>query len=475
MDVQLRRLLELASSLGAEYADVRFVRRRTESIALKNGAVEQVSAVGDAGFGLRVLYDGAWGFASAPGLSLDDPGALATRALAVARASARHRQERVTLAPVEPVAVHYRTRVRKDPLEVKPEDRVALLQEAGAAMSREPEVAVAMGSMSAFRTQKTFISTEGAHITQDLTECGAGITAVARGNHDVQRRSFSDYGTCGYEFIEALDLPARAQELAGQARDLLYAEVCPPGTTDLICGGSMVALQVHESCGHPIELDRVLGSEATFAGTSFLTLDKRGSFAYGSPEVTITADATLPGALGSFGYDDEGVPAQRTTIVDRGRFENYLTSRETAGRFGQGSNGTMRAVGWQNLPLIRMTNINLEPGDWTLDTIVGDTKRGVFVDSPKSWSLDDKRLNFHFGQELAYEVVDGSWGRLLKNPAYTAMTPEFWNACDAVAGHAEWRVHGTPGCAKGEPVQVVHVGHGAAPARFRRIKVGVGA
>lgn len=472
MDSTWEQLLALARRRGAGYADIRLVRTKTESVALKNQAVETLSARADAGYGVRVLYDGAWGFASRPGESTEGLEAVVERAVSVARASARWQREPVSLAPVQPAVAHYQSPAAQDPFEVKLEERVAQLQEAVAAMGAE--VSVARAGMSIFRTEKTFASSEGAFITQDIIESGAGLSALCRDGREVQTRSFSDYATRGYEFIQELDLPNKARALAWEARALVEAEPCPAGITDLICGGSMVALQVHESCGHPVELDRVLGSEATFAGTSFLTLDKRGSFQYGSEAVTLTADAGLPGGFGSFGYDDEGVPAQRTTLVDRGKFMNYLTSRETAGRFGQESNGTMRAVGWQNLPLIRMTNINLEPGDWTPEEIIADTKRGIFVEGPKSWSLDDKRLNFHFGQEVAYEVVDGSLGRMLKHPAYTGMTPEFWNTCDAVAGPKYWKVHGLPGCAKGEPVQSIHVGHGAAPARFRRVKVGVG-
>ncbi|HAI21193.1 MAG TPA: peptidase C69 [Clostridiales bacterium UBA8153] len=466
------KLLALARRRGAGYADIRLVKTKTESVALKNDAVDTLTARTDAGYGVRVLYHGAWGFASRPGADAEGLEEVVERAVGVARASARRQREPAELAPVPPAVDHYRSPVVHDPFDVKLEDRMELLREAVTAMGAE--VSVARAGMSIFRTEKTFASSEGAYITQDLIESGASLSALCRDGREVQTRSFGDYATRGYEFIQELDLPHKARAVAWEARALLEASSCPAGVTDLICGGSMVALQVHESCGHPVELDRVLGSEATFAGTSFLTLEKRGNFQYGSEAVTLTADATIPGGFGSFGYDDEGVPAQRTTLVDCGKFANYLTSRETAGRFGQESNGTMRAVGWQNLPLIRMTNINLEPGDWTPEEIIADTKRGIFVEGPKSWSLDDKRLNFHFGQEVAYEVVDGSLGRMLKDPAYTGMTPEFWNACDAVAGPRYWRVHGLPGCAKGEPVQSIHVGHGAAPARFRQVKVGVG-
>jgi len=241
--------------------------------------------------------------------------------------------------------------------------------------------------------------------------------------------------------------------------------------TTVILDPTQVALQVHESCGHPIELDRVLGMEASYAGTSFLTPEKRGRFRYGSELVTIVADATVPTGLGTFGYDDEGVPAQRVPIVVNGIFQNYLTSRETAALFGEASNGTMRADGWNHIPLIRMTNINLEPGPWRFEDLITDTDRGIYMQTNRSWSIDDKRLNFQFGTEIAWEIVGGKLGRMLKNATYTGITPEFWASCDAIC--REWTMWGTPNCGKGQPGQIAHVGHGAAAARFRGVRVGV--
>jgi TldD protein len=252
---------------------------------------------------------------------------------------------------------------------------------------------------------------------------------------------------------------------------LLSAKPCPQEVTTVILDSSQAALQVHESCGHPIELDRVFGTEASYAGTSFLTLDKRGSYRYGSDNVTIVADATIPGALGTFGFDDEGVPSQRTVIVDRGVFKNYLTSRETANRLGESSNGTMRADGWSRIPLIRMTNINLEPGDWSLADMIADTDRGVYLQTNRSWSIDDVRLNFQFGTEIGWEIRNGKLGAMLKNATYTGITPRFWGACDAVG--RDWTVWGTPNCGKGQPSQAMHVGHGAAPIRVRNVQIGV--
>jgi TldD protein len=243
---------------------------------------------------------------------------------------------------------------------------------------------------------------------------------------------------------------------------------------DLILTGGQLALQVHESCGHPIELDRVLGTEASYAGMSFLTVDKLGDFRYGSEKVNITADATLPGGLGSFAYDDEGVPAQCVDIVKAGMFVGYLTSRETAAQIGlDASGGAMRADGWRSLPLIRMTNINLLPGDMSLEKIIASTERGIMMGENTSWSIDDKRLNFQFGCELGHLVEDGEIVGIVRNPTYTGITPQFWGSCDAVADDATWTIWGVPNCGKGEPGQGAHVGHGVSAARFRNVTVGV--
>jgi TldD protein len=218
-----------------------------------------------------------------------------------------------------------------------------------------------------------------------------------------------------------------------------------------------------------------LGWEASYAGTTFLTPDKLGkNFKYGSDIVNLTADATLAGGLGTFGYDDEGVPAQRTFLIKNGTFENYQTSREVAAKLGQKkSNGTVRADGWQHLPMIRMTNINLEPGNGKLKDLIADTKDGIFFSTNKSWSIDDKRQNFQFGTEIAWEIKNGKKTRMLKNATYTGITPQFWGSCDAICGRDDWVIWGTPNCGKGQPSQLAHTGHGAAPARFRNVKCGV--
>lgn len=472
--------LERARKLGATYADVRVVDKRQESVRTKNGNVESMGSSRSRGFGVRVLYDGAWGFSSSSTVSPPEIERVAAEAVAIAKASATAKRGKdIVLAPVNPVVGKWESKYRIDPFTVPAEEKIKLLLDADRLMRADKGVRVASGSISSMREEKTFASTEGSYIEQTRTETGAGIEATAADKGELQRRSYptsagGDFATKGYEMVLDLDLSGHAERVGNEAVALLTAKQCPPLTTDVIVDGSQMTLQIHESCGHPIELDRVFGQEAAYAGTSFLTTEKLGNFQYGSDKVNIVADATLPGGLGSFGYDDEGVPAERTVIMDKGMFKNYLTSRETAHELGQVSNGTAKSDGWNHIPIIRMTNINLEPGDWTLDEMVKDTKEGVFLTTNKSWSIDDRRLNFQFGVEMAYEIKDGAFGPMLKNANYTGITYEFWRSCDAVAGKDDWHLWGLPNCGKGEPGQVAHVGHGSAPARFRNVKVGVG-
>ncbi|MBN1660052.1 MAG: TldD/PmbA family protein [Anaerolineae bacterium] len=475
--------LELARQRGIEYADVRVVERRREEMSVKNARPERLIAIEDAGVGVRVLVDGAWGFAATSDFNTEAAGETVARAVEIARASAQVQAECVILPSRPPETGEYVALVEQDAFGVPADERMALLAGCCETMQRWPAVRVAEAYLRFVREQKWFVSTEGSRLAQTVVETGGGVVATAVGEDAFQRRSFNNHAQAGYEFIHELDLLAQAERCAAEAEALLAAPVCPSGPQTVILGSSMLALQVHESCGHPIELDRVLGTEASFAGTSFITTDQLGLLQYGSPAVSITADATLPRGLGTFGWDDEGTPAECFPVIEEGRFVNYLTSRETAWWLAHHtpavvpipplpfSNGTMRADGWARLPLIRMTNISLDPGPWDLEELIATTDDGLLLDTPKSWSLDDKRLNFHFGCEVAYEIKGGKLGRLLRDTSYTDVTPRFWNRCDAVCNADYWQLWGLPSCAKGEPMQIADVAHGAAPARFRGVEV----
>ncbi len=460
-----------------DYADARLVTTRSEKILVKNGSVDSISDEISRGFGIRVIVNGCWGFSSSSVLSEEEASRVAGEAIEIAKATSLLKKWDVVLSEEEPKVDTYRTKIIKDPFSVSLDEKIAILLEADRIMRKNRMIKVSEGSMQFYRTDKVFLSTEGADIEQTIIESGAGIAATAIGDGDVQKRSYptswGDTATRGFEFVQQMKLVDNAEKTAEEAAALLKAPQCPSAEMDLIIGGSQLALQVHESCGHPTELDRVFGMEASFAGTSFLTVEKMGNFRYGSEHVSIFQDATCEGGLGTFGYDDEGVPAQRTPIVENGIFVGYLTSRETAAKLNQKSNGCMRADGWNRIPLIRMTNINLEPGEWELEDLIKDTKDGIMVDSNKSWSIDDKRLNFQFGTEIAWRIRNGKIEGLVKNAVYTGITPEFWASCDAVCNSKHWHIWGIPSCGKGEPMQVAHVAHGAAPARFRKVRVGV--
>ncbi|MCK5848513.1 MAG: TldD/PmbA family protein, partial [Caldisericia bacterium] len=260
---------------------------------------------------------------------------------------------------------------------------------------------------------------------------------------------------------------------AEEAIALSQASLCPSGTKDVIIMGNQMALQIHESIGHPCELDRVYGYEAAFAGTSYMTTDKLGISQLASTIVDITADATIPGAFGYFGYDDEGVAGQRSYIVQSGVLRGYLNSRETAEIMGVKPMGAMRADGYKNYPLIRMTSVNLEPGNQTLKELISGIDDGILMDGIKSWSIDDRRINFQFGTQFGRVIKNGQLKEVVKNPTYTGVSPEFWNSCDAIGNADLWHLYGVPNCGKGEPGQQMRLSHGTSPARFRNIKVGV--
>ncbi len=474
----LLRALDTAKRRGATYADARFVNLQTETVTAKNGRVESVTSVQTRGFGVRAIANGAWGFACSSRLQANEADRVAAAAVRIAQSSSSRQQQSVDLGSPMKIVGRYKTPIIKDPFAVSLAEKVDVLLRACAEMRRVNSIKVAEASIEIVKMEKIFASTEGSLVEQEIVETGCGMEATSVGDGDVQRRSYPNsvgrhQGTEGWEFVERQDLVGNAPRVAEEASALLKAKMCPSGSLTVILDGSQAALQVHESCGHPIELDRVLGMEAAFAGTSFLTTDKLGRLRYGSDNVNITADATVAGGLGTFGYDDEGVPAQRVEVVKDGLFVGYLTSRETAGLLGQTSNGTARASSWDRIPLIRMTNINLEPGPWRLEDLITDTDNGIYMSTNKSWSIDDKRLNFQFGTEIAWEVKKGKLGDMLKNATYTGITPKFWASCDAVCNRDHWVVWGTPNCGKGQPEQVGHVGHGASPARFRNVQVGV--
>src|SRR6266852_4408810 len=472
--------LNVATTRGATYADTRIVAHRSRALTTKNGKVGSASDTESDGMSVRVIADGAWGFAASDNLSRAAVEATAAQAVEIARASARVKQRDVVLAPEKPVSAEWTTPYKIDPLAMSVAQNIDLLLKVDSELRSVAGITLAETNLNFNREEQWFVSSEGADVHQTKYSTGAGYCAYAFAGNEIQKRSYpNSYGgqwqNKGYELIEELKLVENARRIAEEAVALHHADQCPEGTFDIILDSSQLGLQLHESIGHPIELDRVLGMEANFAGTSFLTLDQLNKLLYASDIVNVVADARLEHGqgLGTFAYDDEGVPAQCTDIIKAGQFRGYLSNREPAHLIGlQRSSGTMRTESWNRLPIIRMTNVSLLPGTWSFDDLLADTDDGILMETNRSWSIDDRRYQFQFSTEIGWEIKGGKRGRMLKNPSYSGITTEFWNSCDAICKREHWTLWGTPNCGKGQPMQTMGTGHGAAPARFRNVRFG---
>ncbi|MEU5690761.1 TldD/PmbA family protein [Actinosynnema sp. NPDC020468] len=476
-DATARALVEVALEEldgRAEHADVRLVEAEELRVYRQLGADVDERLEHSLGIGVRVLVDGVWGFAARPLADGADAVAAARRAHALAVA-AKGTSAPVRLPVLEPSSGRYETVVARDPFAVSEEVRQALLSDALDAAAAPREVVSAQAGVNAKRQHRHFGNLAGSRQHQHFLESGVLVLVMAAGHGDVQRRSYpnsfhGDTGAAGWEFVEARDLVANAARVGEEAVALLTAPVAPSGTADVVLGGQQMSLQIHESAGHALELDRMLGDEANFAGTSFIGVGDIGSLRYGSPAVTITSDPTVPGTRGSFAYDDEGTPARRSTLIDRGVVRNTLSTLDSAGRTGAALTGAARSDGWAYTPVCFATHVYLEPGEGTLDELCERLGDGYYAEDNRSWSIDERRLNFQFGTEVAYEVRGGRRGRLLKNFSYGGVTPAFWGSVEAVAD--DLRIFGYP-CGKGEPKQWSFLSHGAPSTLVRGVRVGV--
>jgi TldD protein len=392
--------------------------------------------------------------------------ALASRTLLINKA---------VLSEKQPTEGRYATPVEIDPFTVPLTEKLELLFDCDKTMRETEGVKKTTAAMSFRKEHVIFADTDGSYIEQDFCQSHGDVSASALSDSDVQERGWNNYLRAGYEAVLGFNLTEHAERVAKECAELINAPDCPSGVYDLVITPRQMFLQIHESVGHPTELDRVLGSEAAFAGMSFVTTNYLDEpLKYGSEHVTIQADAFSEKGLGTFGWDDEGTPAQCVTLVDNGMFKGYQTSRDNAPVVGQVSSGAGLADGWWNIPIVRMTNINLLPGDYELDDLIAGVQNGFLLDENKSWSIDDKRINFQFACEMAREIKDGKLtGRVFKNPIYAGKTTEFWGSCDGVCNEKYWQIIGVPNCGKGQPGQTMRVAHGSAPARFRNVKVGV--
>jgi TldD protein len=466
------RAVEAALAAGARYADARVMHRRRECMKARNGEPEELVDDEDAGVGVRALVGSSWGFYATPDLAAASQ--AGTAAARIAHASASVPGPAVALVGRAPTVGSWASSCEIDPLSVPLAEKGDLLVGVTATM-RAAGADQAEARYEIWDTRKWFVSSEGDRIDQHIRECGAAIAATAIGEGETQRRSYpsyiGQYQTRGWECVRDLDLPAHAERIAIEARQLLSSPPCPAGATTLILGSQQMCYQIHESVGHAIELDRILGWEAAFAGTSWLNLGQLGSLQYGSDLMTITIDPTIPGSLGSFGYDDEGTPAVARDAVREGVWVGVLAGRDSAGSAGLDYAGSVRADGWSRLPMVRMTTVGLLPGPHSLEQMIAETADGVYMDVNRSWSIDDKRLNFQFGCEIGWEIKNGRRGRMLRNPTYTGIGPQFWRSMDMLS--SDVTVWGTPNCGKGQPGQIGHTAHPSAAARFANVRVGV--
>ncbi|MDQ2817706.1 MAG: TldD/PmbA family protein [Candidatus Eremiobacteraeota bacterium] len=477
-EAQALRALDTAVSRGADYADVRVGSVRDEHAEVRNGVVNGLTDADSTGFSVRALYRGAWGFASSATLADAEIDRVAAGAVAIAKASSQAKGRGIELLPAGKHVDSYETPFVIDPDDVSTNDRIGYLLEAEAEARAAKGVTVGRAWIDVWRTHKTFASTEGSRIEQTVLQCGSAVHALAVGESDVQDRIYPGtcglYQTGGYEIVRGAALRENARRIGEEAVALLSADQCPAKTADVVLSGDQMSLQIHESIGHALELDRVLGWEANFSGTSFATLDKLHSFKYGSGLVNVVCDMACPKALATQGYDDEGTRAVSVPLIRDGVLVGYMAGRDTAGVAGVALCGCVRSQYWGRLPMIRIGNVNLMPGDASLDALFDGVRDGVYMQSNRSWSIDDKRLNFQFGCQLGYEIKNGKLGRMLKNPTYCGVTPQFWGSCDGIADRSHWVAWGTPNCGKGEPMQTARSCQGSSPARFRNVAIGVG-
>ncbi|MFA6434391.1 MAG: TldD/PmbA family protein [Elusimicrobiales bacterium] len=474
-----KKAVEIAEKNKAAFGDIRIIETRRQTLSVKNGEIGALNDSVTLGFGVRILFAGAWGFASSDIMTSREAERVTKLALCIAKAGSSLKERAVRLAPEPAYQDFWQTPFITDPFSVPQEKKLDLLFAVEKVLRKDHKVRSSVANMTFIREHQWHMTTEGSRIEQVLLSSGAGCLATAVDKGSIQNRSYpSSHGgqtlSMGYELIENLRLLENAERVREEAVALLTAPACPGGNKDLIIYGNQLAMQIHESVGHASELDRVLGYEESFAGSSFATTEKLGKFRYGSPLVNLMADATLPGGLATAGYDDDAVKAQRWHIVKDGILSGYMTNREFAGRIGRDRSwGSCRADGYGNIPITRICNLSLMPGGIPYEDLIRDTKDGIIMENNKSWSIDQKRLNFQFGCEAGWLVRNGKKTTLVKNPTYQGITPQFWNSCDAIADEDSWRLWSVTNCGKGQPGQTAMMSHASSPARFRKVKIGV--
>jgi TldD protein len=488
-DANLRELallgLDAAKTAGASYADIRVSRTRTQSVGTREDRVTNLSDSDTMGFGLRVLVNGAWGFAASRDLTRTEVQRVARVAVAQARANRRAMQRPVVMAPSTPVPDgRWASPARIDPFSVPIEDKAALLLRANAEALKVRGARFVNSSMFFLKDDRTYANTDGSYTVQTIirTNPAMSVTAVSEDRSDFQSRDSNEVQArgLGYEHVLDNDFPGHAPMWAEQAVEKLSARSVDPGRYDLVLDPTHLWLTIHESIGHPTELDRAMGYEANYAGTSFVSPPNRviGRLRYGQELMNVQADRRQEGALATIGYDDEGVPADQWMLIERGVFKDYQTTREQAAWISdltgvQRSHGCSYAETWADVQFQRMPNVSLLPGEQDLSTedVIASVDRGIYIKGRGAYSIDQQRYNFQFGGQAFWEIRGGRLAGMLKDVTYQARTPDFWNAMDLVGGARSYFLGGSFNDGKGQPGQSNAVSHGCPAARFRNVSV----
>ncbi|MCX7948040.1 MAG: TldD/PmbA family protein [candidate division WOR-3 bacterium] len=471
----VKTAIDMIKRENVDYGDIRLINEEEEIIEYKNGEIENISHNLEIGIGIRVMYRGFWGFSSTSSLEIDSVYKTIKEAIEIAKASYSIGKGGLKLTEEEVHIDEYITNIQIDPFNVPLEEKLNIMEGVDKVLRSESRIKLVEQYMNFIKTEKFFASTEGAFIHQVIYHSGGGYTAYAFSDEDFQFRSYpashgGDMKSGGFEVI----LEQRWEDNAHIVRDevlrLLSGKRIEKGEYDIIIGTHQMALQIHESVGHALELDRVLGLEASYAGTSWANSI---GIKFGSEFMNIVQDGTIKGGLGTFGYDDDGVKAKSEILIQNGILVNYLSSRDSAGFINKKSTGASRASSYRRMPIVRMTNVNLLPGDKELEELISDIKDGFYLETNKSWSIDQKRLNFQFSTEIAYKIKNGKLIKeeVYKNPVYYGISPIFWSSLDGVANEKYWKLWGVRNCGKGEPGQTMRVSHGSSPCRFRKVKL----
>lgn len=462
---------------SVEYCDVRVT---TDLLQSYSGGEKQAEIGSerrkDSGFGVRVLKNGAWGYTASSSISIREGLRILQKAIELADASSKLAERRVVFKKRKSFQATWRPRMKIDPFAVSEQDKIQLLENALKIAGSVKGVTAVSGYMAFHRTNCWFGSTEGTRIFQEITMPSIEMVIMAGENHDVQSRSWpSSHGgfayTGGLEKLQSIIVASEIEKAAEEAVMLTHAPPCPDGVFTVVLAPDQMSLQIHESIGHPLELDRVFGVEANFSGTSFAQPNLLNKLDIGSEHIDVYTDPTEEGVLAAYGYDDDGVQVRPVPLIQKGVLVGYLSGRETAGRLGLASSGNNRAAGWRHFPINRMSNTRLEPGRFSWDDLLAGIDKGLFMATNRSWTIDDRRETFRFECEFAQEISGGKLGKVYRNPVYSGRTLDFWRSCDAVGNASLYQNWGTSSCGKGEPAQSIHTSQGSSPARFRNVSV----